>query len=68
MGRAPGNTVAGVNDTRIVQRDWNIDALKGGGRSSRNSDPARIQMAVMDHAGYGAGRARPIRCGYHSRG
>jgi hypothetical protein len=52
------NTGAGVIDTRVAQRDWSIDALNGGGRSGRNIDPARIQMAVMDYAWYGAGRAR----------
>ncbi|MCX8016764.1 MAG: hypothetical protein N2690_02500 [Rhodocyclaceae bacterium] len=52
------NTGAGVVDTRVAQANWNIDPLNGRGRSGRVLDQTRIQMAVLDYAWYGAGRAR----------
>ncbi len=52
------STGAGVVDIRVAQRDWNLDALGGIGRSGRVLDFERIQMAVIDYAWYGAGRAR----------
>ncbi|WP_203072258.1 hypothetical protein [Falsiroseomonas ponticola] len=52
------NTGNGVVDTRIAQADWTLDRLNGTGRSGRALDFSRIQMAVMDYAWYGAGRAR----------
>ena len=52
------NTGAGVIDTRIAQADWNLDKLNGTGRTGRALAFSRIQMAVMDYAWYGAGRAR----------
>lgn len=52
------NTGAGVVDTRVAQAAWSIDPLNGRGRSGRVLDPARIQMAVLDYAWYGAGRCR----------
>ncbi len=52
------NTGNGVVDTRVAQRDWTLDPLNGLGRSGRALDATRIQMAVVDYAWYGAGRAR----------
>ncbi|MBS7790305.1 hypothetical protein KTR66_09875 [Roseococcus sp. SDR] len=52
------NTGAGVVDTRVAQRDWNINPLNGAGPAGRTLDPSAIQMAVMDYAWYGAGRCR----------
>ena len=49
---------AGLQEARIAQANWNLDPLNGRGKSGRTLDPTRIQMAVMDYAWYGAGRAR----------
>ena len=45
-------------DTKIPQREWNIDRCDGTGPSGFVLDIHKIQMAYMDYSWYGAGKVR----------
>jgi hypothetical protein len=45
-------------DTKIPQREWNIDRCDGTGPSGFALDIHKIQMAYMDYSWYGAGKVR----------
>ena len=53
-----GVVVTKTIDTRVPQREWNIDLADGTGPSGFNLDVNKIQMAYFDYSWYGAGKIR----------
>jgi hypothetical protein len=51
-------TVTKVEDFRIPQENWNLDACDGTGQFGYILDVSKIQMAYMDYSWYGAGKVR----------
>ena len=45
-------------DTKVAQKDWNIDKADGKGPSGFKLDTTKIQMAYLDYSWYGAGKIR----------
>ena len=58
-GATIGNVVATKTiDTRVRQKDWNIDKCDGKGKHGYKLDINKIQMVYMDYSWYGAGKVR----------
>lgn len=53
-----GLVITKTVETRISQKNFNIDTLDGKGISTYNIDPSKIQMVVIEYTWYGAGRAQ----------
>jgi hypothetical protein len=53
-----GVVVTKTVDTKVAQRDWNIDVADGSGTSGFNLNINNIQMAYFDYSWYGAGKIR----------
>lgn len=59
------STTGSVVDTRIAQKNWNIDKFNGSGKSKINLNPLASQILVFDFEWLGVGR---IRAGFVVRG
>ena len=53
-----GVVVTKTVDTKVPQREWNIDVADGTGPSGFTLDINKIQMAYFDYSWYGAGKIR----------
>jgi hypothetical protein len=53
-----GVVITRTVDTRVPQRDWNIDVADGSGPSGFTLNINNIQMAYFDYSWYGAGKIR----------